>query len=105
MASGVQPKISTFFAKGALKCVQSPEDSSTPPSKHRKVDRDPTSDDHELSLTPEQKERMDQKKTEARRLLMQRKVPQGVGQSWAKVLTVEFQKPYFIQVSVGDIMQ
>ena len=97
-----QRKISSFFAKGDGKRVHSPEDFANPQPKQPRVDRDLSQDDRDLSLTPEQKERIDEKKAEASRLLLQKRSPQGVGQSWMKILNVEFQKPYFLKVGVAS---
>ena len=91
-----QRKISSFFTREPAKRVQSTDDFSSPAAKHSRLE----SEHNNMSLTPEQKQRLDQKRSEARRLLIQKKVPQGVGPSWEKILNAEFQKPYFSQVGV-----
>ncbi|XP_062520079.1 uracil-DNA glycosylase-like [Corticium candelabrum] len=90
-----QRKISSFFTREPAKRVQSTDDFSSPAAKHSRLE----SEHNNMSLTPEQKQRLDQKRSEARRLLIQKKVPQGVGPSWEKILNAEFQKPYFSQLT------
>lgn len=56
-------------------------------------------DEASLALSAEQQERIRKNKEAARQRLLERNVPPGFGESWARQLAAEFSKPYFVEVS------
>ncbi|XP_038070739.1 uracil-DNA glycosylase-like [Patiria miniata] len=100
-----QQKISSFFRVASVgsgtKRQLGTDNGSTPPKKLKSIE----SGDAVTSLSPEQKERMAQQRAKALEKLHSKQTnlptagiagaPPGIGQSWARALSGEFNKPYF----------
>ena len=62
---------------------------------------DSTSEGASSGLSPEQKNRIAEKKAEAmQKLMMNKTAPKNMGVSWKKALMAEFSKDYFIKVKI-----
>ncbi|XP_032226114.1 uracil-DNA glycosylase isoform X2 [Nematostella vectensis] len=96
-----QSKISSFFGKPATKrkADETENASKYPPSKFAKEkdksDSDEADNKSPISLSPEQKARMNQKRMEAEEKLLANTGPRNFGLSWKKALKEEFTKDYF----------
>ncbi|XP_074645157.1 uracil-DNA glycosylase-like [Tubulanus polymorphus] len=118
MMSG-QSKISTFFSplRSAKRSLSSTENIETPKNKKRNEDKsksattpegkaaDHVSGDENcgpISLSPEQKQRIDQNRLSAAITMCKKKtngLVDNIGPSWFSALEKEFSKPYFLRLS------
>ncbi|XP_054765443.2 uracil-DNA glycosylase-like isoform X1 [Lytechinus pictus] len=101
-----QSKISAFFSPKQVKRPLSSVENTQSPSPKKAKD---ANNGKPSGLSPEQKQRMEEKKKEALEKLKMKKTeispingvkngPEGIGASWAKALSSEFSKPYFIKL-------
>lgn len=103
-----QCKISSFFSPSAVK--RTAKDAGIDEKSNEKMTKivsPPPSSEHEekLSLSPEQKERIEKNRQEAQMKLLSKKGPENFGLSWKKALVAEFDKEYFQKVDVIVILQ
>ena len=89
-----QAKLSSFFSP---KRSTSSEDEVSE-AKRRKPSDEAPCERTGLALTPEQKARVEEKRKNAQRLLVQKKTPPGMGETWTRALADEFAKEYFVKV-------
>lgn len=86
-----QSKISSFFTSQPMK--RSLEDNNTsPPAKALKTEKS--------SLSPEQKQAIEEKRMVALAKLANKVAPNNMGLSWKKALASEFKKEYFKKVKI-----
>ncbi|XP_065838900.1 uracil-DNA glycosylase-like [Oscarella lobularis] len=90
-----QAKLSSFFSP---KRSTSSEDEVSE-AKRRKPSDEAPCERTGLALTPEQKARVEEKRKNAQRLLVQKKTPPGMGETWTRALADEFAKEYFVKLS------
>ncbi|KAK3751344.1 hypothetical protein QZH41_000839 [Actinostola sp. cb2023] len=101
-----QSKISSFFGSAVTKrsAEEVEVNDNSPPKKISKPDKptthqESTSPEEKLTLSPEQKARMEEKRKEAQLKLLSKKGPQNFGLSWKTALAAEFDKDYFQKLS------
>lgn len=103
-----QVKISSFFSPTAKRSAEDAGIAAKRPEKLSKTESSPppsrSSDDKEkLSLSPEQKDRIDKNRKEAQSKLLSKKGPQNFGLSWKKALAAEFDKEYYQKVMTASV--
>ncbi|XP_064599619.1 uracil-DNA glycosylase-like [Liolophura sinensis] len=95
-----QGKISSFFKPTSQKRPISTEKENTTPKKLKATDD--KADQGNVSLSPEQKQRIEENRRKALEKLSSKSsdgLQSLVGPTWYKALAPEFSKPYFIQLS------
>ena len=90
----VQQGITSFFSPSSAKRSARDAGLSISPPQNKSSRNDAVIS----NLSPEQKERMEQKRAEAEKKLLDRKVPPYFGESWKRALAAEFGKEYFKKV-------